>query len=187
MSAMRLCFLSIVAPLTVSLLLARAEAWHFINIPYVRDPMFSGLNAVANESSVGWAINQMKSVLTSDTAATEDKARALRFLIHFVGDSHQPCHAGTCSACRPPTLATDRLGLAATMYKQNQFNPPEGDRGCNLYKISGTPSQTNTTNLHLYAAARSKHDDLRSPHTAGSCAWLCAIASLTVGRGSGRP
>lgn len=36
------------------------------------------------------------------------------------------------------------------MYKQDQFNPPEGDRGCNLYKVHGTPSQTNTSNLHFF-------------------------------------
>uniref|UniRef100_A0A7S1CI73 Aspergillus nuclease S(1) n=1 Tax=Bicosoecida sp. CB-2014 TaxID=1486930 RepID=A0A7S1CI73_9STRA len=107
------------------------EAWHFINLPFVRDPMYSALDSVHNESSVGWAIQQMRSILGNSEAAQEDKARALRFLIHFVGDSHQPCHA-------------------ATMYKQNQFNPPEGDRGCNLYKISGTPNQTNTTNLHFF-------------------------------------
>lgn len=51
----------------------------------------------------------------------------LRFLVHFVGDLHQPLHA-------------------ATMYSA-EF--PDGDLGGNYYKIQ-VPGSSYTTNLHSF-------------------------------------
>ncbi len=41
------------------------------------------------------AIGRMKSILKSDTATKEQRVIALRFLVHLVGDLHQPLHVGT--------------------------------------------------------------------------------------------
>jgi len=58
------------------------------------------------------------------------QAQALRFIIHFVGDVHQPLHCAT----------------------RVDSKNPEGDRGGNLVsiKIPGANGQLKTTNLHSY-------------------------------------
>jgi hypothetical protein len=58
------------------------------------------------------------------------RAQALRFIIHFVGDIHQPLHCAT---------RVDRAH-------------PDGDRGGNLVKIKvkGPNGQLKDTNLHSY-------------------------------------
>lgn len=73
-------------------------------------------------------INALKDAVDTLKTSTDDNARAqaLRFLIHFVGDIHQPLHSAT------------RVRKAT----------PEGDRGGNLISIKiGTPKPTN---LHSF-------------------------------------
>jgi len=68
------------------------DAWHYTNIPYNPDrlniPKSPDINVV-------WAINNCQSVLTRDRTRPVEKARALAFLIHCVGDIHQPLHCGS--------------------------------------------------------------------------------------------
>jgi len=97
------------------------NAWHYISIPYnqggKRGPKPPPQNVV-------WAINQCITVLSSSKATPFEKALFLRFLIHFVGDLHQPLHA-------------------ITLYNP-QF--PKGDRGGGLYAVD----TTDANNLHQY-------------------------------------
>jgi hypothetical protein len=68
------------------------NSWHYTNIPY--NPKGIALPPKQNVD-VLWAIDQAKSVLKSKTTNDVDKARQLAFLIHFVGDIHQPLHSTT--------------------------------------------------------------------------------------------
>lgn len=67
------------------------NAWHYANMP---------LNikyAQSKKSSKGdivQAIKQCKVKLQSTETSTEEKAFYLRFLVHLVGDIHQPLHVG---------------------------------------------------------------------------------------------
>jgi len=95
------------------------DTWHYTNIPYNPE----GLDVPPNpEVNVVWAIDQMRRVLRSDKAADVDKARHLAFLVHFVGDIHQPLHS-------------------TTMYTLEQ---PRGNRGGNDFRLSGK-----WRNLHM--------------------------------------
>ena len=66
------------------------NTWHYTNLPYnpsriaVQEPP---------QVDIIWAIDQAKSVLSKKTVREVDKARQLAFLIHFVGDLHQPLHS----------------------------------------------------------------------------------------------
>jgi hypothetical protein len=100
-------------------------AWHYIDLPYVREALWTGIPAVDNTSDVSWALKSQIYLLTSSASKTVDRARSLRFLIHFSGDSHQPLHA-------------------ASMYDQALF--PKGDAGGNFYKIKGA----NQSELHAF-------------------------------------
>jgi hypothetical protein len=82
------------------------SAWHFINIPVSDDPSVSDLSSYctrtasqynpnspsAGQDCVAGQIGADLKTLSDSSAAARDRRRALMFLVHFVGDSHQPLH-----------------------------------------------------------------------------------------------
>lgn len=84
--------------------------WHYINQGFTPDetPM-----PMVQKQNVVWAIIQAETVLQSPRAKLFEQALFFRFLIHFIGDIHQPLHAAT------------RVTAAL----------PQGDAGGNLYPI----------------------------------------------------
>ncbi len=103
------------------------RAWHYINIHFRKDG--KPVTNKAPEENVVWAINKFRKVLGDLKASKEDRALALRYLVHFVGDIHQPMH-----------------GVA-----EDSGDHPEGDRGGNDFKIAPVEgwSQRPLTNLHV--------------------------------------
>jgi hypothetical protein len=95
--------------------------WHFINYPFSVD---GTATKPPQEENVVWAIQQSEKVLTSTKANPYEKAIFLRYLIHFVGDAHQPLHC-------------------AELYSK-EF--PVGDASGNLYMIKDVYVQ----NLHAF-------------------------------------
>lgn len=69
--------------------------WHFIDIPLggSRDRMSDACPATS--ACVTTAIRRHLEVLRSNSASEKDKTEALMFVIHLVGDLHQPLHAAT--------------------------------------------------------------------------------------------
>ena len=66
--------------------------WHYVNIPLDRpgyDPMFCD----PSRGCVVAKIKEFVKVLKDPNADRLDKRRALRYVIHLVGDIHQPFHA----------------------------------------------------------------------------------------------
>lgn len=125
------------------------QNWHFIDIPIIRTP-FSGTPApVPSADTNPWAITQAHSTVYSSKAAQLDKARQLRFIIHLVGDIHQPLHAAA--------LFSDQF--------------PNGDMGGNLYNISGVDF---TDELHAFwdSGAGQWVDDVDRPLNSTGAAWI---------------
>jgi hypothetical protein len=86
--------------------------WHYINVPYIPESERARLGESTfrpNPVNVIVALRECQNVLESKTATPEEKAIHLAWLLHLVGDVHQPMH---CVA-----LVTHRF--------------PEGDRGGN--------------------------------------------------------
>lgn len=102
--------------------------WHYINYPYkppdqpdsVPDPAPAGENIVE-------AFQRNVEVVQS-AAPDAEKAVALCWVFHLLGDSHQPLHV---------------VSLFTTQF-------PDGDRGGNLFYIRPDPSSPTTRNLHAY-------------------------------------
>jgi hypothetical protein len=95
------------------------DTWHYTNLPHNRD----GISIQEPpEIDVIWAISQMTRVLRSPLSRKIEKARHLSFLVHFVGDIHQPLHS--------TTVYSNRL--------------PGGNVGGNLFSLDGEWS-----NLHM--------------------------------------
>jgi hypothetical protein len=72
-----------------------ASPWHYIDIP--RGTTLHDVEKFCDpkESCVTRAIAEQLAILRSADSDPQKQADALRFLIHFVGDLHQPLHATT--------------------------------------------------------------------------------------------
>jgi hypothetical protein len=69
--------------------------WHYIDIPLGTTHREVAKYCDPKEHCVTWAISDELKTLRSSDADPRKKADALRFLIHFVADLHQPLHAAT--------------------------------------------------------------------------------------------
>lgn len=85
--------------------------WHYIDLPFRTDG--KPTQTKPDEQNVVWAIQHFSAILKDKANPKADRAEALRYLIHFVGDLHQPLHA--------------------TSRESDDY--PEGDRGGNDFKI----------------------------------------------------
>lgn len=102
--------------------------WHYIDFLY-RPPgqpaSLPGPPPAAEDILKAFRLNSM--VLRS-TAPDDQKAIALCWIFHLIGDSHQPLHA---------------VSLVTTQF-------PMGDQGGNLFYIRPDPAKPATQNLHSY-------------------------------------
>lgn len=68
-----------------------ANPWHYVTIP-------EGLEYQAHhapeEGDAYTALMEFRKTLTSETATKEEKRLALHFIVHIIGDLHQPLHCG---------------------------------------------------------------------------------------------
>ena len=70
----------------------KTAPWHFIDIPLGASRSQVAQSCTA-EGCVTQAITDQLAILKDKTAPAAKRADALRFIIHFVGDLHQPLHA----------------------------------------------------------------------------------------------
>ena len=70
------------------------ERWHFINLPYVVPG--SGVEGEPpSDKNIYVGFEENIARFTATTSSVEDKAKALCWLFHLVGDIHQPLHVAT--------------------------------------------------------------------------------------------
>lgn len=70
---------------------AHTKSWHFVDIPDGEDYSTAEHH---HEGDVIGAITEMVGVLKQANADAVSKENALKFVVHFVGDIHQPLHVG---------------------------------------------------------------------------------------------
>ncbi len=69
--------------------------WHYVNIPITAVRYVPARQCVeADGGCVVSAIERSRAVLRDPQQTRDDRALALRYLVHFVGDLHQPLHSG---------------------------------------------------------------------------------------------
>jgi len=66
--------------------------WHYVDIP-LGGRYDARRDCAPPESCVVLKINEFLRVLTDKNATRDQRAEALKFVVHFVGDIHQPLHA----------------------------------------------------------------------------------------------
>jgi hypothetical protein len=72
--------------------------WHYINIPYVWPSDSSKISAssfTTPPTNILWALSNQLDVLRDPKASAPDRAVSLCWVLHLVGDLHQPLHAAT--------------------------------------------------------------------------------------------
>jgi hypothetical protein len=67
--------------------------WHFIDIP--RGSKKGSFTCDAAQSCITLALAEQVKILQDQASDPADRANALRFIIHFAGDIHQPLHCAT--------------------------------------------------------------------------------------------
>lgn len=93
--------------------------WHYIDLPYPQSPQ-----PHHPKENIIWAINKSVAVLQNPEATAAEMDLFLRFLIHLVGDSHQPLHC-------------------VSHFSKTH---PQGDKGGLLFKIN----HPITDSLHIF-------------------------------------
>jgi hypothetical protein len=71
---------------------SETAAWHFVNIPDDRATYDPDADC-KNGACVVDAIQRFKVALADCSKPAADRVQALKFIVHFVGDIHQPLHA----------------------------------------------------------------------------------------------
>ncbi|MBC8104091.1 MAG: S1/P1 nuclease, partial [Cytophagales bacterium] len=98
------------------------DRWHYDLLAF--SPDGTPFPQEPHADHVAWAVAQNAQTLRSEKASDAEKARSLRFLMHTLGDAHNPVHAGT------------------RFTKEN----PKGDSGANDFALEENP----TTNPNQY-------------------------------------
>lgn len=96
---------------------AHTRSWHYINFPSFDCDYVPARDCPDGNCVVG-AINGQTRVLADKREPAMRRTEALKFLVHLIGDAHQPLHAG---------LARDRGG--------NTFQVNVKGRGSNLHAV----------------------------------------------------
>ena len=92
-------------------------AWHYVNLPEFAHCRYDAERDCPNGQCVVAAIESYQRILQSSAPDTQ-RLQALKFLVHFVADVHQPLHAGH---------PQDRGG--------NRFQVQAYGRGTNLHAV----------------------------------------------------
>jgi len=102
--------------------------WHYIDYPYRPPGQPSSVPAPPPDKDNMIAAFQRNVAMVQSAALDAEKAVAMCWIFHLIGDSHQPLHT---------------VSLFTTQF-------PDGDRGGNLFYIRPDPSSPATQNLHAY-------------------------------------
>ena len=118
--------------------------WHYTNLP-LRPGVFSGeiteIEAtITPDNDVVFGYNESLKIFFDESKLLEERAAHLSWVLHLVGDIHQPLHS---------------VALVSDVY-------PEGDRGGNLFIVRPT-AESEAINLHaLWDGLLGRSADIRN-------------------------
>jgi len=106
----------------------RSAGWHYVNIGE-DDCHYEAEKHCRDGNCVVQALSAQTALLADRTRSDAERAQALKFVVHLMGDIHQPMHAG---------YGHDKGG--------NDFQVQFGERGTNLHSLWDS-GMLNTRNL----------------------------------------
>lgn len=105
----------------------RSAPWHYVNLGE-HGCRYDAATACRGGDCVVEAIREQAAILADRSRSDAERLRALKFVVHFIGDVHQPLHAG---------FARDRGGNRIQVRLPAPFIPPyaNGNPGSNLHSV----------------------------------------------------
>jgi hypothetical protein len=160
---------------------ANAAPWHYVNIP---DGASIADHVTPPEGDVLWAIEHFRARLGDTSLDDRERGEALRFLVHFVVDLHQPLHVGR---------AEDRGGNEIEIVYEGEtidlhsfWDTQAVERHRQNIERAGIPDAAHLSRVMQAAAARTIDDDSVLDHevwAAESLAYRSTVYSFgTAGR-----
>ncbi|HEY3521764.1 MAG TPA: S1/P1 nuclease [Rhodanobacteraceae bacterium] len=130
----------------------RTAKLHYVNF-HSRDCIYDPPRDCARDRCVVWAIGHYAAILGDRSRDDAERAQALSFVVHFVGDVHQPLHA---------SYRDDKGG--------NDFQVRWHGRGTNLHRIWDS-TLLNATGLGYQALANRLSANARAVPQDGPAQW----------------
>jgi hypothetical protein len=118
--------------------------WHFVDYA-LEPPAFPDKPSPFPTNDILYGIAQSEKMLSATNATDEERAVYLSWLIHLIGDLHQPLHCSTFVTADYPAPAGDKGG--------NGFFVKPGERGVNLHGVwdQALGSSANPRQAYTYA------------------------------------
>jgi hypothetical protein len=96
--------------------------WHFVDIPISVDTYSAARDCPAQASEVGHAcviaaLDHFRAVLADTTKPRDKRAEALKFIVHFVADLHQPLHSANNNDRGGNQVQVRFLGASTNLHK----------------------------------------------------------------------
>jgi hypothetical protein len=139
-----------------------ANPWHYVTVPPGKTYQEVGAPPVGDAYT---AIKRFEATLKSATAAKAEKQLALRFIIHIIGDLHQPLHVGN---------GTDRGG--------NDRKVTFGREETNLHAVWDTTlierEQLSYTEATAFLARKITPQMLRDNSQSDPLIWIAESATI---------
>lgn len=91
--------------------------WHYINLPLgLTEPDFEKTVKGMTQENVYSALLQQEQVLGSTASSKEQKIEALKFIVHFIGDLHQPMHVSREEDKGGNTIQVNYAGVGTNLH-----------------------------------------------------------------------
>ena len=91
--------------------------WHYINLPLgLTEPAFEKAVKGMAQENVYSALLQQEQVLGSTASSKEQKIEALKFIVHFIGDLHQPMHVSREEDKGGNTIQVNYAGVGTNLH-----------------------------------------------------------------------
>lgn len=136
--------------------------WHFVNLPAGTCTYVAKRDCHNSQCLVG-GIKQQIDVLADHRRADADRLKALRYVVHLVGDAAQPLHAGR---------AEDKGG--------NRYQVSMGAKGTNLHRLWDGEILRQTVRVRPAEYAKQLSVNLTPVRPTSPVAWIetsCRIVS----------
>ncbi len=139
-----------------------ASPWHYVTVP--RGKTYEEVGAPAQGDAVT-ALERFSADLRDPEISPEDRALALRFIVHIIGDLHQPLHVGN---------GTDRGG--------NDVQVTYFGRPTNLHRVWDSQlvdsEQLSYSEWVQWLGAKITAEDFRAWNDPNPLTWIAESANL---------
>jgi hypothetical protein len=126
--------------------------WHFLDIP-VQDAAYAHQRDCATDQCVVAKIKYFQKLLADKRESSARRRDALKFLIHFVGDLHQPLHTTSAPFNRANALQAAHMGAKKPNRCLEEYLPLDRGGNCVDVRYQANPASNGlgkATVLHSY-------------------------------------